>query len=169
MFIQLYIAKVPIGSRSGENFPAPDPTKKVQIRIRNPGFMEGEVPDFFQSLFKLINACAEFQRFSIKLRLYVFKSLSSHFFTFIWETHTFQFFNFFLFSFSFFFNVLYTTLQSVLNKWYILRVWMILRKADHDIQNFLLCIPSKLLFSLFLRKGQSLLWHSTSFTLTPLF
>jgi len=33
MFIQLYIAKVPVGSGSGENFP--DPTKKV--RIRNPG------------------------------------------------------------------------------------------------------------------------------------
>ena len=38
LFIQLYIAKVPIGSGSGENFPdpAPDPTKKVRIRIRNP-------------------------------------------------------------------------------------------------------------------------------------
>ena len=34
MFIQLYITKVPIGS--GENFPDPDSTKKVQIRIRNP-------------------------------------------------------------------------------------------------------------------------------------
>ncbi len=37
--MQLYIAKVPIGSwsgyGSGENFPDPDPTKKV--RIRNPG------------------------------------------------------------------------------------------------------------------------------------
>ena len=36
MFIQLYIAKVPIGSGSGpdENFldPAPGPTKKVRIR-----------------------------------------------------------------------------------------------------------------------------------------
>ena len=40
LFLQLYIAKVPIGSGSGsgENFldPAPDPTKKVRIRIRNP-------------------------------------------------------------------------------------------------------------------------------------
>ena len=34
LFIQLYIAKVPIGSGSGESFPAPDTTKKV--RIRNP-------------------------------------------------------------------------------------------------------------------------------------
>ena len=33
LFIQLYIAKVPIGSGSGENCPdpAPDPTKKVRI------------------------------------------------------------------------------------------------------------------------------------------
>ena len=36
LFIQLYIAKVPIEAGSGENFPdpTPDPTKKV--RIRNP-------------------------------------------------------------------------------------------------------------------------------------
>ncbi len=34
LFIQLYIAKVLIGSGFGENFPDPDPTKKV--RIRNP-------------------------------------------------------------------------------------------------------------------------------------
>ena len=34
LFIQLYIAKVPIrsGSESGENSPAPDPSKKVRIR-----------------------------------------------------------------------------------------------------------------------------------------
>jgi len=45
LFIQLYIAKVPVpigsgfGSGSGENFPDPDPTKKgrIWIRIRNPG------------------------------------------------------------------------------------------------------------------------------------
>jgi len=38
--MQLYTAKVPIGYGSGENFtdPAPDPTKKVRIRIRNPGY-----------------------------------------------------------------------------------------------------------------------------------
>jgi len=36
LHIQIYTAKVPIGSGSGENFPDPDldPTKKV--RIRNP-------------------------------------------------------------------------------------------------------------------------------------
>ena len=41
LFIQLYIAKVPIGSGHGsghgsgasENFPDPDPTKKDRIRI----------------------------------------------------------------------------------------------------------------------------------------
>ena len=37
LFIQLYIAKVPIGSGSGENFL--DPTKQDRIRIRNPGKM----------------------------------------------------------------------------------------------------------------------------------
>ena len=38
LYVQLYIAKVPIGSGSGKKFPdpAPDPTKKVRIRIRNP-------------------------------------------------------------------------------------------------------------------------------------
>ena len=35
-FIQLYIAKVLIGSSSGEHFPVPDPTEKVRIRIRKP-------------------------------------------------------------------------------------------------------------------------------------
>ena len=39
MFIQLYIAKVPIGSGSGENFPDPDPIKKVRIRIGNPDYL----------------------------------------------------------------------------------------------------------------------------------
>ena len=39
LFIQLYIAKVPLGSGYVENFPDPDPTKKGRIRIRvhNPG------------------------------------------------------------------------------------------------------------------------------------
>jgi len=37
LFIQLYIAKVPIGSGSGENFP--DPTINARIRIRNPAFL----------------------------------------------------------------------------------------------------------------------------------
>ena len=32
LLIQLYIAKVPIGSGSGGNFPDPAPTKKVRIR-----------------------------------------------------------------------------------------------------------------------------------------
>ena len=40
LFLQLYIAEVPIesgyGCGSSGNFPAPDPTKKVRIRIRNP-------------------------------------------------------------------------------------------------------------------------------------
>ena len=42
LFMQLYIAKVPIGSGYGENFPdpAPDPTKNFRIRlwIRKPAF-----------------------------------------------------------------------------------------------------------------------------------
>ena len=32
LFLQLYVAKVPIGSGSGENFPDQDPSKKVRIR-----------------------------------------------------------------------------------------------------------------------------------------
>jgi len=36
LFIQLYIAKIPVGSGSGENFANPAPTKK--IRIRNPAY-----------------------------------------------------------------------------------------------------------------------------------
>jgi len=39
LFIQLHIAKIPIGS--GENFPDPDPTRKV--RIRNPGFRSDRI------------------------------------------------------------------------------------------------------------------------------
>ena len=38
MFIQLYIAKVPIGSGSGsgENYPYPTKKVRMRIRIRNP-------------------------------------------------------------------------------------------------------------------------------------